>query len=136
MAAEIYSDSFSIEGVDPLTLLIRSAGHPDAAGLLREGLDSQAMAPITEWLGGARAPERAIVLVGLFIGTELLRKVIKSRSLAEPDLDAIIVTLGHAMQHVVDDDAEIPAWINPDGDDPDLSRTVFGAEPVSQDEGG
>jgi AcrR family transcriptional regulator len=94
------------EDVDPLTLLIKSCGHPEANDDLRNAFDAQAIKPLAAWLGGPRADERAGVLAGLVIGAILLRQVVNSSAFAGADPEAISASLGAAMQCVVDDVAE------------------------------
>jgi AcrR family transcriptional regulator len=94
------------EDVDPLTLLIKSCGHPEANDVLRKAFDTQAVKPLAAWLGGPRADERAGVLAGLVIGAILLRQVIHSSAFAEADPEAISASLGAGMQCVVDDVTE------------------------------
>lgn len=94
------------EDVDPLTLLIKSCGHPEANDVLRKAFDTQAVKPLAAWLGGPRADERAGVLAGLVIGSIMLRHVIHSSAFAGADPEAISASLGAAMQCVVDDVTE------------------------------
>jgi AcrR family transcriptional regulator len=98
------------EDVDPLTLLIKSCGHPEANDVLRKAFDTQAIEPLAAWLGGPRAVERAGVLAGLMTGVILLRRVICSSAFVDSDPEAIITTVGAAMQCVVDDGPD--AYLN------------------------
>jgi AcrR family transcriptional regulator len=94
------------EGVDALPLLIKSCSHPEANDALRKAFDTQAIEPLAAWLGGARAVERAGVLTGLMTGVNLLGQVVQSSAFAGSDPEAIIASLGPAMQCVIDDVAQ------------------------------
>ena len=96
------------DGIEALTLLIQSCGHPEANSVLRESFDAQVIGPLAEWLGGRRAAERAGVLAALIIGAGMLRQVVHSCAFTGPDHEAVVASLGAALQRVVDDEPEPP----------------------------
>jgi AcrR family transcriptional regulator len=106
LAAYIASKKRSDSDVDPLLFLVRSVGDTEAAEILRTAVDAQFIGPMAEWLGGPRAFVRAGVLTSLIIGAAVLRQVIRSRSLATSDREAVIASLARALQQVVNDDGQ------------------------------
>jgi AcrR family transcriptional regulator len=61
---------------DATLALIRSAGNPDAAELLRAGLEERFVAPLADWIGSAAGPERASLLLAFLAGLAVMRDVL------------------------------------------------------------
>jgi len=87
-------------GFDPTLVLLHSAAHPEAGGLLRTALEAQVTAPLAAWLGGADARERAALVTAVLFGFTLTRDV-----LGRPipgDEEAVVGHLGDVLQRLID----------------------------------
>lgn len=63
-------------GFDATHAMVRSAGNPRAAALMREGLEARFVGPLAEWLGAPDAEVRAGLFVALLAGLSIMRDVI------------------------------------------------------------
>ena len=89
------------DGFDPTMVLLRSAAHPETAGVLRAALAEQVATPLGEWLGGDDARERAGLITSVLFGFALTRDVIGS-SVLGGDQDELVGHLGDVMQRLID----------------------------------
>lgn len=71
------------ERLDPFLLLLRSAAEPEAADILRAGIESHVGARFAGLLDGPDAEVRAQLGLALVAGTWLLRAVVGTTALAE-----------------------------------------------------
>lgn len=89
------------EGFDPTMVLLRSAAHSEAAGVLRAALAEQVASPLAAWLGGDDARERAGLVTAVLFGFALTRDVIGS-SVLSGDPEVLVGHLGDVMQRLID----------------------------------
>ncbi|MEE4543123.1 TetR family transcriptional regulator [Streptomyces sp. V4-01] len=73
------------ELLDPFLLLLRSAADPEAAGILKRGVEAHPGARLAGLLGGSDADVRAQLGLALIAGTWLLRTVVGTTALASAD---------------------------------------------------
>ncbi len=88
-------------GFDPTLVLLHSAAHPDAGGVLRAALAEQVATPLSDWLGGPDARERAGLITALLFGFTLTRDVVGASVLAGEE-EAIVGHLGAVLQRLID----------------------------------
>ncbi|MEM0962907.1 MAG: TetR family transcriptional regulator [Bacteroidota bacterium] len=88
------------EGFDPTLVLLYSAPHPDASGVLRAALAEQVASPLAAWLGGGDARERAGLVTATLFGFALTRDVIGASVLG--DDEAVVRHLGDMLQRLID----------------------------------
>ena len=96
-------------GINPLAFLIHSSGHPEVNDILNEAFEAQAFKPLAAWLGGSRALERARVLASIIVGNGVVHQILRSHSLAEPELETVVDSLGVTLQRIVDESADLNA---------------------------
>ena len=89
------------EGFDPTLVLLHSAPHPEAGGVLRAALAEQVASPLAAWLGGADARGRAGLVVAVLFGFTLTRDVIGTSALGG-DQGALARYLGDVLQRLID----------------------------------
>ena len=89
------------EGFDPTLVLLHSAPHPEASGILRAALAEQVSTPLADWLGGPDARERAGLVSAVLFGFALTRDVIGASALAGDD-EAVVGHLGDVLQRLID----------------------------------
>lgn len=80
------------ERLDPFLLLLRSAPDTEAAGILRQGVETNVGARLAGLLDGPDTEVRAQLALALIAGTWLLRSVVGTTALATAD-DAHLTTL-------------------------------------------
>lgn len=86
---------------DPVLTLLRSAPNRRAADLLREGLDQQFVRPLSQWLGGEKAYERAGLIASNLFGLAFMSNVLHSKSLTGNEED-LISLVASTLQFYVD----------------------------------
>ena len=89
------------DGFDPTLVLLRSAGHPEAGGVLRAALAEQVTSPLAAWLGGDQARERAGLVAAVLFGVTLTRDVVGASALSG-DRDVLARHLGPVLQRLID----------------------------------
>ena len=89
------------EGFDPTLVLLHSAPHPEAGGILRAALAEQVASPLADWLGGDDARERAGLVVAVLFGFALTRDVIGSGTLGGSEA-TLATHLGDVLQRLID----------------------------------
>ena len=89
------------QGFDPTLVLLHSAPHPDAGGVLRAALAEQVATPLAVWLGGPDARERAGLMVAALFGFTLTRDVIGA-SVLGGDEAVLAGHLGDVLQLLID----------------------------------
>jgi AcrR family transcriptional regulator len=77
------------ETLDPFLLALRCAADPEAADIVRQGIEAHAGARLAGLIGGSDAELRAQLGLALAAGTWLLRAVVGTRALAEADGDRL-----------------------------------------------
>jgi len=84
---------------DPLLVLVRSATTEErAADLLREFVEQELVAPISEHLTGGGAPVRAGAVASQLLGLIYARYVLRLEPLATAEPKTIVATLGPALE--------------------------------------
>jgi len=73
------------EHLDPFLLMLRSASNPQAAEIVRAGVERHAGRYLSELLGGPDADERAMLAHSVIAGFWLMRKVLGSTALVHAD---------------------------------------------------
>lgn len=63
--------------------MMRPAGNPEAAALLRNGIEERLVAPLAAWVGGPDAAERAALVVALLSGVAVMADVLGVRALRD-----------------------------------------------------
>ena len=86
----------------PLSLLLRSAASPTAGALLRKHIDTHLIEPLAEWIGGDDGKLRATLIVSTLAGLGVLRRMVKTRALADVDEDRLGALLGEVIDAVVE----------------------------------
>lgn len=89
------------DGFDPTLVLLQSAAHSEAGGVLRAALAEQVASPLAAWLGGDDARERAGLVTAVLFGFALTRDVIGS-SVLSGDAEVLAGHLGDVMQRLID----------------------------------
>lgn len=67
----------AVTGFDPIRMLLRSAAIPDAQPILRDYVETTVMPPLAEYFGGDDAPERAVAVLALALGTTVLGEILR-----------------------------------------------------------
>ncbi len=88
-------------GFDPTLVLLHSAPHAEAGGVLRAALAEQVASPLAGWLGGPDARERAGLIVAVLFGFTLTRDVIGTSTLGGSG-DVVRDHLGDVLQRLID----------------------------------
>ncbi|MFF4693904.1 TetR/AcrR family transcriptional regulator [Streptomyces sp. NPDC001307] len=110
--------SAGAERLDPFLLMLRSASDPEAAAILRQGIETHVGARLAGLIGGPEAELRAQLGLALAAGTWLLRTVVGVGALADADDDRLAELLAAMLQPVTD------------------GAEARGAEPRSAEDGG
>lgn len=93
-----------VEGeFDALIALLRSSPNSQAAALLRRVIDAQFVKPLTAWLGGERATERAGLIAAYLLGILVARNVVGSVSLTSKNDEALVALVASTLQAYVDE---------------------------------
>jgi len=69
------------DDLDPFLLVLRSAGNPRAAQIIRDGIQRHVREDLVNLLGGRNAAERAELILAVIAGVWLMRKVIATPAL-------------------------------------------------------
>ena len=77
------------ERLDPFLLMLRSASDPEAADIVRRGVEAHVGARLAELIGGSEADLQAQLGLALAAGTWLLRSVVGVGALAAADDDRL-----------------------------------------------
>ncbi|WP_123666297.1 TetR/AcrR family transcriptional regulator [Actinocorallia herbida] len=88
------------ERLDPFLLMLRSAADPEAAAILRRGVETHVGARLTGLLDGPDAEVRAELMLALAAGTWLLRSVVGTGALADADADLLADLLADMLEPV------------------------------------
>ncbi|HVJ53499.1 MAG TPA: TetR family transcriptional regulator [Aliidongia sp.] len=86
---------------DPLLLMLRSAASPQAAAILRDGLERHFQQPLAASLPGIDVRERAVLFLGLVAGFQLMYRVIGAKPLVEADPELLAKRLESMFQLLV-----------------------------------
>ncbi|MEU3567576.1 TetR family transcriptional regulator [Kitasatospora sp. NPDC036755] len=89
------------ERLDPFLLLLRSAPDPEAATVLRQGVETHVGARLTALLDGPDAELRAQLALALVAGTWLLRSVVATTALASADDERLAALLADMLDPLV-----------------------------------
>ncbi|MFJ6382602.1 TetR/AcrR family transcriptional regulator [Kitasatospora sp. NPDC092039] len=89
------------ERLDPFLLLLRSAPDPEAAGIMRRGVEAHVGARLAGLLEGPDADVRAQLALALVAGTWLLRTVVGTSALAAADDGRLADLLADMLQPLV-----------------------------------
>nr|BFD96196.1 TetR/AcrR family transcriptional regulator [Kitasatospora sp. Xyl93] len=89
------------ERLDPFLLLLRSAPDPEAAGIMRRGVEAHVGARLAGLLEGPDADVRAQLALALVAGTWLLRSVVGTSALAAADDGRLADLLADMLQPLV-----------------------------------
>ncbi|MEW2290286.1 TetR family transcriptional regulator [Streptomyces sp. NPDC047841] len=104
------------ERLDPFLLLLRSASDPEAASIVRDGVETHVGARLAGLLGGSDADVRAQLGLALVAGTWLLRSVVGITALAAADNERLTEILADMLRPVTGEpDATPPPNAGPDG---------------------
>ncbi|GAA4669205.1 MULTISPECIES: TetR/AcrR family transcriptional regulator [Amycolatopsis] len=90
------------ERLDPFLLMLRSAADPEAAEIVREGIETHVGARFAALLDGPDAEVRAQLGLALAAGTWLLRAVIGTGALAGAGNDRLADLLSDMLQPLVE----------------------------------
>ena len=110
-------------GINPLAFLIHSSGHPEVNDILNEAFEAQAIKLLAAWLGGPHALERARVVASIIVGNGVVHQILRDQTLAKPELDIVVDSLGITLQRIVDESNERKA----DEDNSDRATGRFSA---------
>ncbi|SEO62739.1 TetR/AcrR family transcriptional regulator [Actinacidiphila rubida] len=88
------------EPLDPFLLMLRSAADPEAAGIVRQGIERHAGARLAGLIGGPEAELRAQLGLALAAGTWLLRTVVGVGALAAADEERLARLLASMLEPV------------------------------------
>ncbi|MGW2034731.1 TetR/AcrR family transcriptional regulator [Streptomyces spinosus] len=104
------------EPLDPFLLLLRSASDPEAASIVRQGVETHVGARLAGLLGGSDADVRAQLGLALVAGTWLLRSVVGIGALAAADNERLAEILAGMLRPVTGEtDATSTPAAGPDG---------------------
>jgi AcrR family transcriptional regulator len=84
------------------SLLLRSAPNPRAAEILRETLEHRFERPLKSALRGPRAGERAAMILAMFMGVSLSRKILGSKALVDANAAGLSADLKGMFQQLID----------------------------------
>ncbi|MEW2515460.1 TetR family transcriptional regulator [Streptomyces sp. NPDC046870] len=101
------------ERLDPFLLLLRSASDPEAAGIVRRGVETHVGARLAGLLGGSDADVRAQLGLALVAGTWLLRSVVGITALAAADNERLAEILADMLRPVTGE-TDAPPGPTPD----------------------
>ncbi|MFF3598141.1 TetR/AcrR family transcriptional regulator [Kitasatospora indigofera] len=90
------------EHLDPFLLTLRSASDPEAADIVRQGIEAHVGARLAGLIGGSEAELRAQLGLALTAGTWLLRAVVGTRALAGVDNDRLAELLAAMLEPVTE----------------------------------
>ncbi|MEU1079693.1 TetR family transcriptional regulator [Streptomyces sp. NPDC005908] len=91
------------ERLDPFLLMLRSAADPEAAEIVRRGVEAHAGARLAGLLDAPEEEVRAQLVLALAAGTWLLRAVVGTGALADADDDRLAALLGDMLAPVIRD---------------------------------
>jgi AcrR family transcriptional regulator len=97
------------ERLDPFLLTLRSASDPEAADIVRRGIEAHAGARLAGLIGGSEAELRAQLGLALTAGTWLLRAVVGTRALAGADNARLAELLAAMLEPVTREAGADPA---------------------------
>ncbi|WP_037825987.1 TetR/AcrR family transcriptional regulator [Streptomyces sp. NRRL B-1347] len=89
------------EQLDPFLLLLRSAPDPEAAGIVRQGVEANVGARLAGLLDGSDADVRAQLALALVAGTWLLRSVVGTTALVTADEARLTALLTDMLEPVI-----------------------------------
>ncbi|WP_292443512.1 TetR/AcrR family transcriptional regulator [Mesorhizobium sp.] len=87
---------------DPMLLMLRSLSDDDALKIIRATLEEQLSKPLTAWLGGDNASERAGLMIAMFSGFALMKDVVRIKNLRKADQDILITLLAPIIKIIAD----------------------------------
>ncbi|WP_407917296.1 TetR/AcrR family transcriptional regulator [Kitasatospora sp. NE20-6] len=97
------------ERLDPFLLALRSASDPEAADIVRQGIEAHVGARLAGLIGGSEAELRAQLGLALTAGTWLLRSVVGTRALAGVDNDRLAELLAAMLEPITEEAVSRPA---------------------------
>ncbi|MFI2612949.1 TetR/AcrR family transcriptional regulator [Kitasatospora sp. NPDC018619] len=97
------------ERLDPFLLLLRSAPDPEAAAILRRGVEAHVGARLAGLLDGPDAEVRAQLALALVAGTWLLRSVVGTTALAAAEDGRLADLLSGMLEPLVAAEPGVPA---------------------------
>lgn len=68
---------------DTTLAMVRSSGSPEAARMLRAGIEERFVGPLADWLGGPDARTRAALVMSLLAGMALMRDVFEVEAVSD-----------------------------------------------------
>ena len=92
----------SVEPIDSLLLILRSAPNPRAAEILRESIARHFEQPLKASLRGPKASERAAMILALVVGFQLFSRVIASKASAQANRASLSRHLRMTLQGLID----------------------------------
>ncbi|MGP4014550.1 TetR/AcrR family transcriptional regulator [Saccharopolyspora sp. 5N708] len=90
------------EQLDPYLLMLRSAGNPRSAEIIRAGIERHVERHLTEVLPGKRLAERAELFLSLIAGFWLMRRILGTRGLQRADSEDLVRSLAAMFQPMVE----------------------------------
>ncbi|MFG2115616.1 TetR/AcrR family transcriptional regulator [Streptomyces sp. NPDC048718] len=97
------------ERLDPFLLLLRSAADPEAAAIIRRGVEAHVGARLAGLLDGSDADVRAQLGLALIAGTWLMRDIVGTAALAEADNEHLAGLLADMLHPVLGEGDAKPA---------------------------
>ena len=86
----------------PILALLRSAASPQGATLLRQGLETRFIEPLTEWLEGEERPLRASLIASTLLGIAIMQDVLRVTPLRESAVEVIVAQVAPMIQGYID----------------------------------
>lgn len=90
------------DALDPFQLMLRSAGNPRAAEIMRAATERHVGAHLAKRLAGEATGERAELALALISGVWLMRTVVGTTALREADPEALARRLTAMLDTVID----------------------------------
>lgn len=103
IAEQALAKTIYTEGIAPNIAFIRSVGSAQVKSQLKEGMESQIIMRLANWLGGQDAEQRAALIVSQLLGFALLHSVVGVDALETEHTQAITDRLANVLQSYVDD---------------------------------
>jgi AcrR family transcriptional regulator len=96
---EVYAARF-----DAVLALVRSAPDPQAAAILKSGLEEEFIKPLASSLRGAHARQRAALITAYLLGLGIARDVMGITTLADSPDKALVALVAPVIQSYMDGD--------------------------------
>lgn len=95
---EVYPGRF-----DVVSALVRSAPDPQAAAILKKGLEEEFIKPLAASLRGAQARQRAALITAYLLGLAIARDVMGVTALADSPDKALVALVAPVIQSYMDE---------------------------------